>query len=189
MPPKQTSMQRIPQRRCLSSCKDSALLSLSSPPIDIVISSILGLTGTATFSTAVPTCLGGYEPPPPSLYHMILTAVPGSVLGQLANGAGRSSISAAMAAGSTPEWYAAIPTQVKSYISSLNANKGTGCTTPPTKTASAEGVAGATGGAGVFVDENGDLQTSTSSDFAAATQVAKGGLAGVVAFVGLMAVL
>ena len=120
---------------------------------------------------------------------MILTAVPGSVLGQLANGAGRSSISAAMAAGSTPEWYAAMPTEVKSYISSLNANKGTGCTTPPTKTASAENKAGATGGAGVFVDENGDLQTSTSSDFAAATQVAKGGLAGVVAFVGLMAVL
>lgn len=152
-------------------------------------SSLLGLTGTATFSTAVPTCLGGYEPPPPSLYHMILTAVPGSILGNLANANGRSAISDAFKAGNTPSWYQAMPTEVQSYISSLNANKGTGCTTPPTKTASAVAKAGATGGAGVFVDENGNLATSTSSDFAQATQVAKGSLAGVLAFVGLMVVL
>ena len=126
---------------------------------------------------------------------MILTAVPGSVLGQLAAGNGRSSISAEFKAGNTPAWYAAMPTEVQSYIVSLNDNKGTGCTAPPTtaaatgSAASSAAKAGATGGAGVFVDDSGNLATSTSSDFAQATQVAKGSLAGVIAFVGLMVVL
>ena len=127
---------------------------------------------------------------------MILTAVPGSVIGQLAGSAGRSSISAEFAAGNTPAWYASMPAAVQDYIVSLKNNVGTGCTTPPTTTASTDAAlasalakAGTTAGAGVFVDENGDLATSTSTDFAQATQVAKGSLAGIMAFVGLMAIL
>ena len=84
-----------------------------------------------------------------------------------------------------------MPTEVQAYIVSLKDHKGTGCTAPPTQTYSSWGAAskaGATGGAGVFVDEN-KVETSTSSDFAMATGVVKGSLAGVVAFVGLMAVL
>jgi len=114
---------------------------------------------------------------------MILTAVPGSVLANLSNPRARSSIASEMKAGNTPSWYNAMPTEIKSYISSIQASTPTGCS------ATITGAAGATGGAGVF-GENGVVGTASSSALAArATAAVAAGLSGVLGFVGLMIIL
>jgi hypothetical protein len=51
---------------------------------------------------------------------MIITAVPASILVELVNPSARSAIASEFAAGNTPQWYATLPSPVKSYIEALN---------------------------------------------------------------------
>jgi hypothetical protein len=129
--------------------------------------------------------LGGYDPPPASLYGQILTAVPASVIAQLANPNGRASIHSEFQAGNTPAWFEAMPTGVRSYILSLQENTPTGCTATPTGTGAG---AGQSGGAGAF-NEDGQAGKTSSALAPKATQIAAAGLGGVMGFVGLMAML
>jgi hypothetical protein len=76
-------------------------------------------TGSATFQLPFVTPGGNLLQPPASLIGAIITAVPASVLLELAQPSLRSSIASEFAKGNTPEWYQSLPTAVKSYIESL----------------------------------------------------------------------
>ncbi|OCK79490.1 hypothetical protein K432DRAFT_393859 [Lepidopterella palustris CBS 459.81] len=84
------------------------------------------VTKSISLPNVVPTRLGNVDPPPSSLMAAIMTGVPASVLVQLINPAGRSSIASEFKAGETPAWYSALPEPVKSYIVSIQAAIATG---------------------------------------------------------------
>ena len=63
---------------------------------------------------------GNLLQPPASLVGAIITAVPASVLVDLAQPSLRSSIASEFKAGNTPAWYQSLPAGVKSYIEALN---------------------------------------------------------------------
>jgi hypothetical protein len=109
-----------------------------------------------------------------------MTGVPGSVLGELANPTARSSIASEFKAGNTPQWYINLPSEVKSYISSLQTATATGCSATTTATDEVE----ATGVAGVFV-----AATSSSALAAHNTAAVAAGLGGLLGFVGVMLAL
>jgi hypothetical protein len=58
---------------------------------------------------------------PDSLLNVIATAVPADVLGDLMNPASRASLASEFHAGRTPDWFQALPTEVKNYFSSVAA--------------------------------------------------------------------
>ncbi|OCL15456.1 hypothetical protein AOQ84DRAFT_278919, partial [Glonium stellatum] len=75
---------------------------------------------TATFKLpAQTTRIQNYDPPPSSIVNMILTAIPGSVIGELINPAERSSLASGFKAGNTPSWYQNLPEPVKSYVTNI----------------------------------------------------------------------
>ncbi|KAJ5561267.1 hypothetical protein N7535_004266 [Penicillium sp. DV-2018c] len=57
------------------------------------------------------------SPPPKSLIPEILSVVPVSVIWELINPAERSALGSQFKAGTTPAWYNALPSDVKSYMS------------------------------------------------------------------------
>ncbi|PYI07899.1 hypothetical protein BO78DRAFT_278752, partial [Aspergillus sclerotiicarbonarius CBS 121057] len=61
--------------------------------------------------------LESISPPPHSVIHQVITAVPPTALAQLFVPAKRSALASEFQAGNTPDWYKALPTDVKSYIS------------------------------------------------------------------------
>jgi hypothetical protein len=96
------------------------------------------LTAAPTLATTIPTCLGGFEPPPPTLAQMILTALPVSVLTDLGNAHSRSSLASQFKAGNTPDWYINLAPAVKSYVESVQTHATTGCSITPTRLTSGQ---------------------------------------------------
>jgi hypothetical protein len=75
------------------------------------------------------------SPPPKSLIPEILSVVPVSVIWELINPAERSALGSQFKAGTTPAWYNALPSDVKSYMSVVKAQISDGAhkaTTGPT---------------------------------------------------------
>lgn len=139
-------------------------------------------------ATTMPTCLGGFDPPNPSLAHLMLTALPGSVIAELGNAKSRSSLASEIKAGKTPEWYVQLDPAIKSYVASVQTHATTGCSITPTpsyyevagQTAAADGGSGGSGG----------VASSTSKALAARpTAAVVGGVSGVLGVLGLLFVL
>ncbi|RAL01832.1 uncharacterized protein BO80DRAFT_501369 [Aspergillus ibericus CBS 121593] len=61
--------------------------------------------------------LENIPPPPHTVIHQVITAVPPTALAQLFVPAKRSALASEFQAGNTPDWYKTLPTDVKSYIS------------------------------------------------------------------------
>jgi hypothetical protein len=92
------------------------------------------LTAAPTLATTMPTCLGGFDPPPPTLAQMILTALPVSVLTDLGNPNSRSLLASQFRAGNTPDWYINLAPAVKGYVESVQTHTTIGCSINPTLT-------------------------------------------------------
>lgn len=108
------------------------------------IAAKLSLTGTPVpLATTMPTCIGGFDPPPPTLARMMLTALPTDVLAQLGNPNSRSSLASKFKAGETPDWFKSLNPAIRSYVASVQTRATTGCT--PTPTPGSEGDGGANG--------------------------------------------
>ncbi|OOF94248.1 hypothetical protein ASPCADRAFT_407016 [Aspergillus carbonarius ITEM 5010] len=73
--------------------------------------------------------LESISPPPHSVIHQVITAVPPTALAQLFVPAKRSALASDFKAGKTPEWYRDLPTDVKSYISVVKREIATGTET------------------------------------------------------------
>lgn len=69
---------------------------------------------------------GNLLQPPPTLVGAIISALPGSVLIDLAMSGPASSIASEFRAGNTPQWYATLPADIKSYVSALAAQRASG---------------------------------------------------------------
>ena len=78
------------------------------------------VTQTISLPKVVPTRLGNVDPPPTSTMLAIFTGVPQDVFVNLMKPAGRSSIASEFATRQTPDWYANLPTPVKSYIECIH---------------------------------------------------------------------
>ncbi|OBT86764.1 hypothetical protein VE02_04210 [Pseudogymnoascus sp. 03VT05] len=149
------------------------------------LSSKASLTGTVPIATTMPTCIGGFDPPDATLARQMLTALPGTVLGQLGNAGARSSIASAFKAGQTPSWYNDLSPEIKNYVLSVQTHATTGCT--PRQTGDGTGTGGAAGAnAKVGGDKGG---TSTSEALASRPTAAIVGLSGALGMLGLMMAL
>lgn len=132
-------------------------------------------TQSATFSLPFVTPGGNLIQPPASLVGAIITAVPASVLLELAQPSLRSSIASEFRAGNTPAWYQTLPTPVKSYIESLNTQIAAGGVdlnaTPsrfdfdvPTTTATSDGgVSGTSTSKAIAAQATGDIGLSLAA--------------------------
>ncbi|KAL5348917.1 hypothetical protein ACLOAV_006342 [Pseudogymnoascus australis] len=153
------------------------------------LSSKASITGTVQVATTMPTCMGGFDAPDPTLARAMLTAVPGSILGQLGNAGARSSIASAFKAGTTPSWYESLSPEIKSYVLSVQTRATTGCTPTPTDDGTGTGT-GAGGAAGPNAKVGGDKGgTSTSEALASRPTAAIVGLSGALGMLGLMIAL
>ncbi|KAL1963088.1 hypothetical protein VTN77DRAFT_8734 [Rasamsonia byssochlamydoides] len=101
---------------------------------------------TAASAAFVPTKtvnLNNIQDPPASVFPILITAVPLSVLGDLVNPLSRSSLASEFQAGNTPGWYHSLPTGVKSYLSVVHSQIQEGALTAttsiPLSTASSSG--------------------------------------------------
>lgn len=149
------------------------------------LSSKAGITGNVPIATTMPTCIGGFDPPDATLARQMLTAIPGSILGQLGNAGARSSIASAFKAGETPSWYNDLSPEIKNYVLSVQTHATTGCT--PRQTDDGTGTGGAAGAnANVAGDKGG---TSTSEALASRPTAAIVGLSGALGMLGLMLAL
>ncbi|KAF7184284.1 hypothetical protein CNMCM7691_004970 [Aspergillus felis] len=75
-----------------------------------------------SFNFTVPTKtanLDNISPPPRSLIPEVITALPPSVLMELIIPSQRSALASQFKAGSTPVWYASLPSDVQSYLLQL----------------------------------------------------------------------
>lgn len=73
---------------------------------------------TAAPSVSIPSGLGGFDMPPPSIESVLATAIPPSYLSQLANPTAASSIFSEIHNGHYPSWYQDLPGSVKAWITS-----------------------------------------------------------------------
>jgi len=108
------------------------IASVNIASIDSQIASLTELYGApaSSFSISfISTPGGNLLTPPQTLIGPILSAVPATVLAQLVNPAARASIASEFKAGKTPEWYATLPSGVKSYVGALNAQIASGAVT------------------------------------------------------------
>ncbi|KAL1954129.1 hypothetical protein VTO42DRAFT_1709 [Malbranchea cinnamomea] len=71
-------------------------------------------------------------PPPSTLLNVLITAIPASVFPELFFQDGRNSLISEFQAGNTPDWYEALPTDIKSYLSALAAEMTSAGVTLPT---------------------------------------------------------
>jgi len=103
------------------------------------------LSDLATLSNLVPSV----TIPPPEIFSVLATAIPTSLYNSILNDAEGwgSSFASSLAAGKTPDWYAALPASVKNYLSS-QAVLGASVTGNPTITGAGASrpTAAATGG-------------------------------------------
>jgi len=142
-------------RRQDNSASDlSALASLagvtSLPTDPAVLSSLEGVAASITALL-----------PPSSILSVLETAVPSSVLSELADPAQASSFASAFAAGSTPGWYASLPGNVKTFLSTY---------APGAATAVASGVSSAeTAASSVVASASSAASTAASSASAQAS--------------------
>ncbi|KAJ5391641.1 hypothetical protein N7509_007131 [Penicillium cosmopolitanum] len=67
--------------------------------------------------TTGPSITGLADAPPASIQSVLITAIPESYLSQLGNPSARSSIFSEIADGHYPQWYADLPSSVKSWVS------------------------------------------------------------------------
>ncbi|OAL50087.1 hypothetical protein IQ07DRAFT_644333 [Pyrenochaeta sp. DS3sAY3a] len=74
----------------------------------------------------VPTRLGNVDAAPKSLWGAIFTGIPQSVIVELLNPQYVASYKSNLAAGNTPSWYAALPTDLQAYLVSINRAIATG---------------------------------------------------------------
>jgi len=100
-------------------------LQLLTPPLSASIAGVTALpTDPAARSSleAVATGLAAILPNP-SVFSVLETAVPHSLISQLAqNPAAASSFESQFAAGSTPGWFSSLPTDVRSYLHTYQPN-------------------------------------------------------------------
>ncbi|GFF33851.1 hypothetical protein IFM46972_04028 [Aspergillus udagawae] len=96
--------------------------------------------------------LDNISPPPRSLIPEVITALPPSVLMELIIPSQRSALASQFKAGSTPAWYASLPSNVQNYLSVVKSQISEGALTATTglayqtaATASATGTATETG--------------------------------------------
>jgi hypothetical protein len=75
---------------------------------------------------------GNISSPPKALIGEILSVVPVSVIWELINPDQRSSLASQFKAGTTPAWYNALPTDVKSYMSVVKSQISDGALTATT---------------------------------------------------------
>ncbi|KFY09082.1 hypothetical protein V492_05641 [Pseudogymnoascus sp. VKM F-4246] len=148
------------------------------------LSSKASLTGTVPISTSMPTCLMNFDAPDPTLARAMLTALPGSVLGQLGNAGARSSIASAFKAGQTPSWYEDLSPEIKSYVLSVQTRATTGCTPRATDDGT-----GSSGAPNAKVGGDKVAGTSTSEALASRPTAAIIGLSGALGMLGLMVAL
>ncbi|OBT61214.1 hypothetical protein VE03_08697 [Pseudogymnoascus sp. 23342-1-I1] len=151
------------------------------------LSSKASITGTVQVATTMPTCIGGFDAPDATLARAMLTALPGSILGQLGNAGARSSIASAFKAGTTPSWYENLAPEIKSYVLSVQTHATTGCTPTPTDDGTGTGT-GSAAGANAEVGGN-KGGTSTSEALASRPTAAIVGLSGALGMLGLMIAL
>ncbi|KFY44969.1 hypothetical protein V494_01222 [Pseudogymnoascus sp. VKM F-4513 (FW-928)] len=151
------------------------------------LSSKASLTGTVPISTSMPTCLMNFDAPDPTLARAMLTALPGSVLGQLGNAGARSSIASAFKAGQTPSWYEDLSPEIKSYVLSVQTRATTGCT--PRATDDGSGSSDSSGAPNAKVGGDKVVGTSTSEALASRPTAAIIGLSGALGMLGLMVAL
>jgi len=120
-------------------------------------------TGTHSFAFITPG--GNLLQPPSSLVYEIITAVPASVIVDLSQPSLRSSIASEFKAGNTPSWFLALPSDVKSYIESLQtqiAGGGVNLSAVPSTTPDATGT-----GAGADGTADGKAKSTSSKAWAA----------------------
>ncbi|KAF1817337.1 hypothetical protein P152DRAFT_445440 [Eremomyces bilateralis CBS 781.70] len=131
--------------------------------------------------------------PPSSLVSLLITAIPATVLGQIMNPTGRSSIAAEFQAGNTPSWFNELPTEVKSYVGAMQSKINAGNLVESGANAIPSAFGGRGGGAGASGADGGAGAESTSSALAPAPTGALGmgngmfaaGVAGMVGILGL----
>ncbi|CAG8097009.1 unnamed protein product [Penicillium salamii] len=96
--------------------------------IGAVSSALAHMTANQTASAN----FGNISSPPRSLIGEILSAVPVSVIWELINPEQRKSLASQFNAGTTPAWYSALPTDVKSYMSVVRSQISDGALTATT---------------------------------------------------------
>ncbi|CAI7659724.1 unnamed protein product [Penicillium glandicola] len=105
------------------------------------------------------------SPPPKSLIPEILSVVPVSVIWELINPAERSTLASQFKSGTTPAWYSALPSDVKSYMLVVKSQISAGALTSETNTAANTGTAAIA--ATATATGNSGSATSTSKGAAA----------------------
>lgn len=113
------------------------------------------------------------SPPPKSLIPEILSVVPVSVIWELINPPERSSLASQFKAGSTPAWYSALPSDVKSYMSVVKSQISDGALTATTGLANVQTTAANTAATATATSTGGDSDSgsaSSSSSTGAAAQ-------------------
>ncbi|KAJ5950159.1 uncharacterized protein N7479_008572 [Penicillium vulpinum] len=111
---------------------------------------------------------GNISPAPKSLVPEILSVVPVSVIWELINPAERSSLASQFKAGTTPAWYNALPSDVKSYMSVVKSQISAGAlTATESETKPTAANTGAATIATATEDNSGGVASSTSKGAAA----------------------
>jgi len=119
-----TSLADIQHERRADSTSVDMAAALSQAAI---LTSAFPATGTSTWRLSFVTPGGNLLQPPATLIGAIMTAVPASVLVDLAKqGSAFSSIASEFKAGNTPAWYESMPQDVKSYVKALASQKAAG---------------------------------------------------------------
>lgn len=80
--------------------------------------------------------LANLSPPPRSLIHQVLSAVPPNALLDLMIPSKRQQLASQVQAGSTPTWYQGLPTDVKRYMGQVKSEVAGGALTRPTSSSS-----------------------------------------------------
>ncbi|CAG8266547.1 unnamed protein product [Penicillium salamii] len=144
--------------------------------IGAVSSALAHMTANQTASAN----FGNISSPPRSLIGEILSAVPVSVIWELINPEQRKSLASQFNAGTTPAWYNALPTDVKSYMSVVRSQISDGALTATTgayaKTATqtqtqSQAQSTSATGADSQSASSSSTSTSTSSSAAAPTEL------------------
>jgi hypothetical protein len=145
----------------------------------------------------MPTCLGGFDPPNPTLAQAILTALPASVIAELGNPNSRSSLASEIKAGQTPSWYMKLDPAIKSYVASVQTHATTGCSATPTpsyyvvagQTLVANTGSGSSSGSSNSGGSNGVASSTSKALATRPTAAAVGGVSGALGILSLLFVL
>ncbi|KAJ5769414.1 hypothetical protein N7520_003973 [Penicillium odoratum] len=136
-----------PQKRDATSAGSFNFASLSNAIVNLAAA-----TTTGNFANI--------SPPPKAFMHEILAVIPLPVVGELMDAQSRSSLASQLQAGTTPTWYASLPTDAKNYVSAVRLQIQNGAVTATTGVGTGAAVAAGTATATAAM-------TSTSSGMAA----------------------